>query len=95
MMYFDEIAEILTSYEVMQGLPAGLIRLYVLLVLVRGEDVTLADVHDAWCAYYTDRTPAHPCLVPFDQLSPLMQEREQPYADAIAQAARRVIRRAR
>lgn len=67
-----------------------LLRLYALLVLVWGEDTTLADVHDAWAVWRTDTRPDHPSLVPFDELAPEVQELDRPYMDAIHRVARTV-----
>ena len=64
-----------------------LIRLYALLVLVKGEDTTLEDVHDAWALWRLSTRPDHPDLVPFDQLTSEVQEYDQPYRDAIARTA--------
>lgn len=47
-----------------------LLRVYALLALVKGEQVTEEDVHDAWSVWRTATRPAHPSLVPFDQLPP-------------------------
>ncbi len=64
-----------------------LIDLYTLLVLVKGESVTLEDVHDAWAVWTEPTRPDHRSLVPFDQLSTEVQELDEPYRAAIAAAA--------
>lgn len=64
-----------------------LTRLYALLVLVKGEETTLKDVHDAWSVWRDVTHPTHPSLVPFDQLPPEVQALDTPYRDAIARAA--------
>jgi hypothetical protein len=63
--------------------------LYALLLLALGEEVTLCDVHNAWTAWMTPRDPAHPSLVPFDDLAPSVQAEDQPFVDAIREVARR------
>lgn len=70
-------------------LEPALLRLYALLVLVRGDATTLADVHDAWALWQTMTCPDHRSLVPFDQLSPQVQELDRPYVEAIHRTATR------
>lgn len=69
------------------GEDPDLIRLYALLVLVKGEDTTLQDVHDAWSLWRNETVPSHPSIVPFDELPEDIQEWDRPYRDAIARAA--------
>ncbi len=66
----------------------GLIDLYVLLVLVKGEAVTLRDVHDAWAVWRNATMPEHRSLVPFEELTERVQQLDAPYTEAIARAAR-------
>ena len=85
MNYVDTIAARLG--ELLGDCPPELLRLYALLVLVRGEDVTLKDVHDAWAVWRCATRPDHPSLVPFDQLTPEVQELDAKYAGAIREVA--------
>lgn len=57
---------------------------YTLLGLTKGVNVTLEDVHDAWSSWraFSDR-PDHKSLVPFDELSPEVQDMDKPFQDAI------------
>lgn len=64
-----------------------LYRLYALLRLVKGADVTLNDVHDAWAVWMSGIDPMHPSLVPFDQLDSDTREEDRTYADAIRTVA--------
>lgn len=66
---------------------ADLYRLYGLLVLVKGVDCTLEDVHNAWSAWMTTDEPDHDALVPFEELSPETREKDRPYLNAIRRAA--------
>lgn len=66
------------------GLPDELLDLYGLLVFVKGDKVTLEDVHDAWAIWKNRIRPDHHSLVPFDELSERVQELDRKYADAIA-----------
>jgi hypothetical protein len=74
--------------------PEDLLRLYALLALTVGEDVTLENVHDAWSAWRAVSKPDHPSLVPFAELSPEVQALDAPYAEAIRQVAAKVTLRA-
>jgi len=67
--------------------PPDLLRLYALLTLTVGENVTLENVHDAWAVWRCATRPDHPALIPFDDLSPEVRALDQPYADAIRQVA--------
>jgi hypothetical protein len=67
-----------------------LLEMYALLALVKGEDTTLEDIHDAW-ALHTNRTsPGHPSLVPFEQLEARIQAYDEPYMNAVREAAREI-----
>ena len=63
-----------------------LYRLYAVLGLVKGQDVALEDVHDAWAAWRSETNPWHRSLVPFADLAPDVQALDQPYVDAIKRA---------
>lgn len=71
----------------------GLMRVYTVLVLVKGEETTLADVHDAWAVsvdetWDREKFGDHRSVVPFDELDPETQAKDQRYVDAIRAAAR-------
>lgn len=71
-----------------QSLTDELERLYVLLLLTRGDRVTLEDVHDAWAIARSVERPDHPDLVLFDELSDEVAEYDRPFVEAIRAAAR-------
>jgi hypothetical protein len=81
MNYVDEIASQLG--QKLPDCPIDLLRLYALLVLVKGVNTSLEDVHDAWAAWRCVTRPDHPSLVPFYQLKPEVQELDGKYRDAI------------
>lgn len=85
MSYIDVARERL-AHE-LPGLDKPLMDLYTLLVLVKGQDVTLRDVHDAWAVWRSRTDPEHRSLVPFKELSEEVQELDRKYADAIARVA--------
>jgi hypothetical protein len=61
--------------------------LYALLVLVTSEATTLKDVHDAWAVYTQSVRPSHQDLIPFGELSAATAAYDQPFRDAIVNAA--------
>jgi hypothetical protein len=64
-----------------------LFRIYAVLARVKGADVTAENVHDAWCAWMGDREPDHPSLVPYGQLDGEQQQQDEPFVQAIIDAA--------
>ena len=74
------------------------IRYYALLVLVKGEDVTLSDVHDGWSMVmnYKESNPPycyghdHKSIVPFNELSKETQDRDIKYVEALRKIAREI-----
>ncbi|HEY8590199.1 MAG TPA: hypothetical protein VIL55_11670 [Naasia sp.] len=74
--------------DALPDLDPALAQLYALLVLTRGVNTTLEDVHDAWALWRNTTNPAHRSLIPFAGLSHEVQELDRPYMDAIHQVAR-------
>lgn len=90
MNYIDVIKEELTKHL---RIGKGLQNVYALLVLVKGEDVTLKDVHDAWSVninltWDVAQYGPHRSLIPFDELSPEVQAKDQNYVDGIIAATK-------
>ena len=69
------------------GNPLPLLSLYALLVTTKGTATSLEDVHDAWAAWRLQSKPDHPDLVPFEELTPEVQEYDRQYRDAIRRVA--------
>jgi len=69
---------------------AELLDLYALLALAYGTETTLKQVHEAWAIWRNRSNPAHKSLVPFDELTPEVQEYDRKYALAIHEAAKAV-----
>lgn len=90
MNYIDEIkAKLLNHIKIGKGLQ----NVYALLVLVKGENVTLKDVHDAWAvninqSWDFEQFGNHYSLVPYDELKKETQEKDQKYVDAIKAVAK-------
>ncbi|NUR04169.1 MAG: hypothetical protein HOY79_48990 [Streptomyces sp.] len=82
------IRELLPSEARPPSYADDLFLLYAVLLRAKGEQVTAADVHDAWAAWAEARDPDHAALVPFDELSPAIQREDEPYVQAIQAAAR-------
>lgn len=67
-----------------------LVRLYALLILIKGKNITLEDVHDAWAMNmnYKPQTDycyghEHKSIVPFNKLSKETQDKDQKYVDIL------------
>lgn len=74
---------------------ANLVHLYALLVLIKGEEITLKDVHDAWSMdmNFRPRTGRcyghdHTSIVPFGDLSEETQNKDEKYVDILRSIAR-------
>lgn len=83
--YVQEKIDALREFH--PNMPDELVDLYVLLAFVKGEDVTLEDVHDAWSVWTNRIRPDHHSLIPFEALTQRVQELDQPYANSIATIA--------
>jgi len=90
MNYIDRLAQSIQSRVPEDALPEGdlasLFRLYALLALSTGDEVTARNVHDAWAVWMTGEDPDHPSIQPFDQLSSEKREEDQVFVDAIRSA---------
>lgn len=86
-MSYVETARMALRYR-LPNLDEELLDLYTLLTLVRGQDVTLKDVHDAWSVWRTRTQPGHRSAIPFEELSHEVQELDRKYAEAIREAAK-------
>lgn len=86
MNYIDElatrIAEI-ADYHPFDKKSAPLFRMYAVLALSLGNNVTREVVHNAWSAWCAAVNPDHPSLLPFSELSPVTQAKDEPYVVAI------------
>jgi hypothetical protein len=90
MNYIDEVKEELAKHI---KVGKGLMNVYALLVLVKGEDCTLKDIHDA-CAvnininWDKSANGEHRSLIPFKMLSEETQEKDRGYMEAVQKTAR-------
>ncbi|MGW3203606.1 DUF7701 domain-containing protein [Streptomyces sp. NPDC001135] len=96
MTYLDALADRIRSCLPPHAKPPAdsdaLFRLYAVLLLAKGEQVTDEDVHNAWCAWMRTVDSDHRALVPFADLDQETRAADAPYTQAIHTAARRVFR---
>jgi hypothetical protein len=94
--YLDKIAAEIQRSADPEALPPDedlpLYRLYAVLLLAKGQDVTAEDVHNAWAAWASEHEPASQHLRPFKELSLRVQRKDEVYVDAIHQVAERLYR---
>ena len=92
--YIDEVIE---KVQQETGLKSKeTLKMYALLVLVKGTEITLSDVHDGWSMMmnFKEANPPHcyghehKSIVPFDQLSVETQERDRKYMEALIKIAK-------
>lgn len=90
-MYLDELAEAIRQAvpreALSEGDTSGLFRMYAVLLLAKGKQVTPADVHNAWVAWMADEDSSHQSLVPFEDLDAKTQAEDSPYLLAIRAVA--------
>jgi hypothetical protein len=93
MTYLDELAAEIEHEIPAELLPAGdtglLFRIYAVLLLAKGGEVTARDVHNAWAAWMQERSPHHRSVKPFSELDAGTQESDEPFAQAIRSVAGR------
>lgn len=94
MNYVDDLVAAVRDELAPEDRPSSrsdeLFRLYALLVLTRGTDTTLEDVHNAWSVWISESDPTHPSLVPFGDLTAEVQAQDKPFQVAIHQVAQRL-----
>lgn len=93
MNYLDKIAAEIQKAAVPGSTPPDedlpLYRLYAILLLAKGRGVTPEDVHNAWAAWASDHEPENRHLVPFEDLPPSIQRKDEAYVEAIRAVAAR------
>ena len=65
----------------------ALFRIYAVLLLAKGADVTAADVHNAWSAWMLQTDPTHDAIVPYATLARDVADGDLPYVEAIRAVA--------
>lgn len=91
--YIDTVANKIATEANIKN--RSLLQLYTLLVLTKGENITLEDVHDAWATSMNFRpvTPncyghEHKSIVPFDQLSEETQNKDVKFVKKLQKIAK-------
>lgn len=91
MNYLDKLAAEIQRTADPKSVPPDeylpLYRLYAILLLAKGQDVTAEDVHNAWTAWASEHDPENRNLLPFKELSLPVQRKDQTYVDAIHKVA--------
>jgi len=94
MNYLDKVADEIQRVADPQATPPDedlpLYRLYAVLLLAKGKEVTLEDVHNAWVAWASNHEPDNRRILPFKELSLSTQRKDQIYVDAIHEVAARL-----
>jgi hypothetical protein len=73
----------------LEGLDKELLELYTLLGVMLGTEVAKDYVHDAWSVWQNRKNPEHKSLVPFEELSPQIQDLDTKYVEAIIRAVKK------
>lgn len=90
--YIDEIVEkVMNECKIKSR---DLAKLYALLVLTKGNSITLKDVHDAWALNMNYRPTTDKCfghdhksIVPFNELSVESQNKDQRFVNSLIKIA--------
>jgi hypothetical protein len=88
MNYFEQVMSRLE--ELHPNMERDYYRAYALLVFVKGQKVTLEDVHDAWAMVRNETNPNHKDLVRFKKLPATIAEWDRPYAESIKKVAEEI-----
>lgn len=79
--YIQQVKSALSEFH--PNIAPELLDVYALLVLIKGEAVTLEDVHDAWSVWKNQHRSDHWSLIPFNELSEEKQIKGQKYVKSI------------
>lgn len=92
--YLREVANQIRGHFSDDELPTrgldDLFDLYAVLALLKGETVTNADVHDAWCAWATKYDASNKSLVPYDELPNDVKSEDSKFRLAIQKTAQKI-----
>jgi hypothetical protein len=93
MTYLDALADEIRGVVAADALPdedtSSLFRIYAVLLMAKGQEVTRGDVHNAWVAWMLDKGERHESLVPYAELSAETQAEDSPFMVAVRTVARR------
>lgn len=90
MNYVQDVMKAIVSARVASGRKPyhpDLVKLYTLLVLTKGVDMELADIHDAWAVMNALEIPDDADMVPFASLSHENHMKDKRHLDLLLQVA--------
>lgn len=90
MNYLEETADRIQQLVPADLLPPdseALLLMYAVLARAKGTATTSEDVHDAWTAWMLMRGKRHRSIRAFDDLPAAVRAEDEPFAQAIRQAA--------
>jgi hypothetical protein len=92
MTYLEQLANEIHEAVAHDLLPeedvTDLFLMYAVLLLAKGEQVRMPDVHNAWVAWMISQRKAHESMVPFAKLPASKQAEDSPFVQAIQRIAR-------
>ena len=93
--YIDTTIELIMKETNIKSI--HLAKMYALLVLTKGENITLKDVHDAWAMDMNFKPQTNYCyghehksIVPFEQLDKEVQNKDQKFVSALIRVAKKL-----
>ena len=93
MTYLDALADEIRGAVSPDALPdedtSSLFRIYAVLLMAKGQEVTCEDVHNAWVAWMLDKGRSHESMIPFATLPAETKDEDSPFVLAIRAIARR------
>ena len=93
MTYLDALADEIRGAVAADALPdedtSSLFRIYAVLLMAKGLEVTREDVHNAWVAWMLDKDQSHESMIPFATLPTETKDEDSPFVLAIQTIARR------
>jgi hypothetical protein len=86
--YVERVIDLILGED--NDLDFALAEMYALLVLVKGVNITMQDVHDAWAIWRNQTRPSHQSIIPFDELTVEVQELDRKYMDMLHRVAKQI-----
>lgn len=87
MNYIEKVQNKLSPKTDLSKDEDALLDLYTLLAIVKGDETTMEDIHDAWSIWMNRKDKKHRSLIPFKELPEHVQEYDRPYMEAVHDTA--------